>query len=231
MAFGVIRALPQLSLEQVRRVLYKQVYFSGFEALTLIVIVAMAIGGIIVGQLHFTFGQSGEGALQMLALILLGELAPVLIAIIMIARSSSAMASELAAMKVNGEIRNLQRMGIDPAVYLVMPRVLGLMLSSLMLTIYLAFIAIVTGAVIVAGKSALVELVLLLANANVVLLLTCLLKSMVFGWAMASVACQRGLAAGSDFNDIPKAASAAVIRCLLVVFVLDGCFIAAKALL
>ncbi len=227
---SVFRAIPSLRRYPVRRVLYKQVYFSGLESLPLIVLVGGALGGIIVGQLHFSFGQSGEGALKLLSLILLGELAPMLTAIIMIARSSSAMASELAAMKVNGEIRNLVRMSIDPIRYLVMPRVVGMLLSSLVLTIYMASTAIVIGAIIVAGKNAPSALILLAGNASLPLISSALLKSLFFGVGVAFVSCWKGLAAGSDFTDIPKAASSAVIRSLIVVFVLDGLFIAFKVL-
>lgn len=228
---SVLRATSSLRRYPVRRVLYKQVYFSGLESLPLIILVGGALGGIIVGQLHFSFGQSGEGALKLLSLILMGELAPMLTAIIMIARSSSAMASELAAMKVNGEIRNLSRMSIDPVRYLVMPRVIGMLLSSVVLTIYMVCSAIVLGALIVAGKSAPAALILLASNANLVLIATALLKSLLFGGGVALVSCWKGLAAGSDFTDIPKAASSAVIRSLIVVFLLDGLFIALKVML
>ena len=82
----------------VRRVLARQLYFSGLESLWLVILIGIAVGAIIVSQLHFGIGQNGADALRLLAGLLLSELAPLLTALILIARSSSAMASELAAM-------------------------------------------------------------------------------------------------------------------------------------
>ncbi len=55
---------------------------------------------------------------------------------IVIARSGTAIAAELGAMKINGEIAALERLGIDPERYLLLPRVIGAATSVMLLTIY-----------------------------------------------------------------------------------------------
>jgi phospholipid/cholesterol/gamma-HCH transport system permease protein len=52
----------------------------------------------------------------------------------MVARSSSAVASELAHMRANGEFRCLARHGIDIGGYLLLPRMLGMTFAAIVLS-------------------------------------------------------------------------------------------------
>lgn len=223
--FKVSGSATSLRRWPVKRVLMKQLYFCGIEALPLLLFVGAAVGGIIVAQLHYQIGQSSEGSLRLLASITFTELAPLLTAILLTARSSSAMASELAMMRYSGELASLQHMGIDIHAYLILPRILGMLLATTILTFYFGVIALFTGAVGVAGFGWLNELSRLPLALPVSTLLTCLGKSAVFGAAIAAVACARGLAGGHSTTDVPIAASSAVIRALLTLFALDLLFI------
>ncbi|WP_374357428.1 MlaE family ABC transporter permease [Chitinimonas sp.] len=219
LSVGALRHWP------VRRALARQVYFSGIQALPVVLFVGTAVGGIVASQLHYQIGQSGEGALRLLASITLTELAPLLTAILLTARSSSAMASELALMRMHGEIRALTALGVDIGGFLVLPRVLGMLLSATALTFYFALVAIVAGALGVAGfgwRHELLRLSLVLSPATVAL---CLAKSLAFGALLAGVACARGLASNGTPTDVPVAASSAVMRALASLFALDLLFI------
>lgn len=206
----------------VRRVLARQLYFTGLESLILVLLIGMALGAIIVSQLHYKFGQSGAETLRLLAQLLLGELAPLLTALILIARSSSAMASELAAMRVNNEIWMLTQFGVNPVHYLFLPRIAGMLLASVLLAIYLALAAMLTAAVLTAGPNAFNELYLLSDALPLPDVLGGLVKTALFGVAIAVIACRAGFRAGHAMTDIPRAASRAVVSSLLVVFVLDA---------
>lgn len=206
----------------VLRALARQLYFSGLESLVPVVLIGLAVGAIIVSQLHFGIGQSGAETLRFMASLLLSELAPLLTALILIARSSSAMASELAAMRVNNEIWMLQQFGVNPAHYLMLPRILGMLLASVLLMTYLALAALLIGALLVSGDNAVGELALL---GDVLLLSTVvsgLAKTALFGLVIALVACATGFRAGGAMTEIPRAASRAVVSSLLTVFVLDA---------
>lgn len=205
----------------VRSVLMRQLYFTGVESLSLIVLIGIAVGGIIVNQMHFQVGQSGPETLRMLALITVNELAPLLTALIMIARSSSAMASELAAMQVHGEISTLQHLGISIPHYLLLPRVTGMVLASFFLSLYFAVVSLLAAAFLVAGFNGPHELVLLGDALPLGTVLLGVVKSLLFGLAIALMACRAGLAGHLAVTDIPKAASRAVINSLLAVFAAD----------
>lgn len=206
----------------VRRVLARQLYFTGVESLWLVVLIGMAVGAITVSQLHYGFGQSGADTLRLLAGLLLTELAPLLTALILIARSSSAMASELAAMRVHHEIWMLQQFGINPRHYLMLPRIAGMLLASVILSIYLAAAALLTAALMMAGPNAFNALRLLAETLALPAVLQGMSKSVLFGGVIAGIACRAGFRAGHALTDIPRAASAAVVGSLLAVFVLDA---------
>lgn len=206
----------------VRRALARQLYFSGLESLALVVLIGIAVGAIIVSQLHFGIGQSGGETLRLMATLLLSELSPLLTALILIARSSSAMASELAAMRVNNETWMLQQFGVHPAHYLMLPRVTAMLLASFLLAIYLSLSSLLVGALLVSGANAVGEL----ARLGDVLMLSTVLeglaKTALFGLVIAFVACRTGLRAGGAMTEIPRAASRAVVSSLLSVFIIDA---------
>lgn len=206
----------------VRRALARQLYFSGLESLTLVLLIGVAVGAIIVSQLHFGIGQSGSETLRLMATLLLSELSPLLTALILIARSSSAMASELAAMRVHNELWMLRQFGVSPAHYLMLPRVTGMLLASVLLSLYLSLAALAAGALLVSEANAFGELLRL---GDVLPLWTVaegLLKTALFGVVVAYIACRTGFRAGGALTDIPRAASRAVVSALLAVFVLDA---------
>lgn len=206
----------------VRRVLLKQLLFSGLESAALVLLVGVLAGVIIVSQLHLNFGQSGQETILLLAQLCFRELAPLLTALILIARSASAMASELASMQVHGELQSLERMGIPVRNYLVRPRLLAMLCSALVLQVYFLAGAILAGSAMTAGFSWDHELGRLLESVPLSMVLASLGKAAVFGVLIAAVACREGLRPTRSMTDIPRASSRAVIKCLVLLFVADG---------
>lgn len=219
---GAWLRLPDLATRwPARRVLLKQLYFSGAESLGLIILIGAAVGAIIVQQLHIQFGQSGSEVLRLLMIMTLDELAPLLTALVMVARSSSALASELAAMKVHGEIQLLERLGVSPQTYLILPRLAGMSLASLTLSAYFTLATLTTGVIMVGGFNLWHELYHLSEVLPAGLIGQSLLKALLFGLLMSVIACRAGLRAEAGMTEIPKAASRAVIRSLLAIFIVD----------
>lgn len=204
-----------------RRVLFKQVYFTGIEALLLVVLIGFALGGIVVSQLHDQYGQSREAALRLLAVLTFGELAPLFTALLLVARSSSAVASELAAMKAHGELDSLTALGIPLSSYLIAPRLVGMTISSAALALYLALSAMLGGAVLSSGWDIGYQVFQLDRFLHPGMLLTCVGKAALFGFVAVAVACRMGLKAKPYVTEIPKASSRAVMRGMLAVFILD----------
>lgn len=204
----------------VRRVYLKQVYFSGVQSLPLALLAGTAVAGIMIGQLR-SFGESPKESIDILLTITLNELAPLLTAFLIAARSAPAMASELATMQANGEIRLLSRLGIPPLQYLLVPRVIGMATGAVLLVIYFCFATSVAGSLFAAGAHFFNALITVSGSLDMSALWFCLLKSLLFGAAIALVACYTGLRARGSYTEVPIAASQAVVRALAAVFLLD----------
>lgn len=218
-----VRAIPQLSRPPVWRVFERQLYFSGVESVTVGIAVGAALGLILVVQMDSLLGRNAFLSAKMLSFVMLRELGPLFAAIVLISRSATAMASELASMQVDGEIRQLEvGLGIPVVAYLLMPRVLGSMLSGVALSFYLQLGAILcgTGAVLMTGYNQ--DIPPVLAVMSLYDIAWSVAKSGLFGLWIGAIACANGMKSGFSRTSIPQAASRAVISAVLSVFILDG---------
>jgi phospholipid/cholesterol/gamma-HCH transport system permease protein len=80
-----------------------------------------------------------------LSTVLVREIAPVLVGLIMIGRSGSTLLVELGTMKTEGQIHMLDALGIDPFLYLVVPRVLAFCVCMFSLTTAFVAVALLAG--------------------------------------------------------------------------------------
>lgn len=120
-----------------------QIYFTGYQALPLISVLALASGSIVILQSSTNLSLLGGGAIlgDLMVAIIVRELAPLLTALIVIARSGTAVASEIGNMRVNREIEALEAMGIHPLSYVVFPRLMGGVVSVVCLAVYFVLVA------------------------------------------------------------------------------------------
>ena len=137
------RSWRRLSRDHVAR----QVLEIGVEPILFVSAVAVFVGVSVVVQLSFWTGRAGQAHLlgPLLVAVVARELGPVLANIIVITRSSSAIATELAIMKVSGEVSRMETSGQDPFTHLVVPRVLGIALSTFCLTLVFILLSLASG--------------------------------------------------------------------------------------
>ena len=218
--------LRVLSIAPVRSIFRRQIYFSGMEGLKLVVALGLLAGAAVATQATALLGND-DLSVKGLVWVLVGELGPLLAAIIVIARSSVAIAAELSLMQIRDETAHLSMMHIPPLDYLVVPRIAALTLSVVVLTIYFQAVA-VTGGIAVSAMFQNVSFSAqvgrfheLIATADLVV---AGLKSLCFGLAIATISCFHGLDVGKSMTAIPVAAMRAVVQSLLFVLVLDALF-------
>lgn len=218
--------LAGLRNPSIRPVLLKQIYFSGFESAKVILVLALAIGTVIITQVMLLVGSANASLTgKVLVWTVVRELGPLLTALIVIARSGAAIATELGTMKINGEIEVLRGLGISPIDYLATPRIVGGMLAVFALTVYFEAGAILGGLLVASlGWHLPFEQFSqgLYAALTLQDLLMSVLKSLCFGLFIAAACCQQGLAVGRSATMIPQAATLGVMHSLFLVFVLDG---------
>ena len=120
------------------KVLKMQILFTGVNAMTIIAVLALALGAVLIIQGVSLLPQFGQGKLiyTILITVITRELGPILTAFIIIARSGTAIATEIGNMVISHEIEAYTSVGINPISYIVVPRFLGVTISMLMLNLY-----------------------------------------------------------------------------------------------
>src|SRR5436190_13056035 len=142
-----VASFPRNARSLSRRQMRLQVRFTAVDAMPIIAGLALLIGALVIAQAHaqaVRFGAS-EALGQLLATIIVRELGPLFAAIIVVARSGTAIASELATSRVMGEVTALEALGVDPVQYFVIPRLAGCAISVALLAVYFDAIAILGG--------------------------------------------------------------------------------------
>lgn len=130
-----------------RQAFARQLLAIGVEPLGFVAALAAFVGLSVVVQLTFWVGEAGQSQLlgPLLVTVVARELGPVLINLVVIVRSGSAMTTELGVRKINGEVRAREAQGSDPLLQLVLPRVLGMAMATFCLTIVFILVAFASG--------------------------------------------------------------------------------------
>lgn len=224
----VLTRLWVLRRPPVAEELTRQIFFTGASAARGLIVRGAFIGTLIIAYVIDVLEADAVLAVKILLLVVLREMGPLLAAVLVIQRSGTAIATELALMQISGEITSLRQMRVDPYDLLVVPRVAGMALSLAVLTFYVQVIAVGGGMllstlVIDASFAGLADSFFLLASPMDIIY--SVIKSLLFGTAIAVIACYHGLhPSGTSINAVPKAAISAVMESTLVVMLLNAVF-------
>lgn len=228
---GLLWLLPQPGRwpRTTRNVLARQILFTGVHAARFIGIVAVIVGLAVVLQARVWLARAGQSALvgPLLVAVIIREVGPLLVNFIVIGRSGTAIAAELASMRVAGEVEVLDAQGLDPMAYLVLPRAVGAALSVLGLTVFFVALSLASGFLI--GRLLGAEMAPARAFLDSVFgavsgadLFNLLAKSLAPGWLMAVICADEGLSVRGALTEVPQAASRAVTRSVAALFVVSA---------
>jgi phospholipid/cholesterol/gamma-HCH transport system permease protein len=138
---------PTTWRHSIRTEFMRQCYQVGARALPFILVSGIFVGfGIVAQSLHWlkVFGSTALYG-GFLSAVLVREIAPVLVGLIVIGRSGSTLLVELGTMKTEGQVDMLDAQGIDPFLYLVVPRVLAFCVCMFSLTTAFVAVALLAG--------------------------------------------------------------------------------------
>jgi phospholipid/cholesterol/gamma-HCH transport system permease protein len=197
------------------KILIMQILFTFVEALGISSLLALGIG-LAVNSIGIPFlaGLSREELIYpLLIAIITRELGPLLTAFIIIARSATAIATEMAGMVISHEVEAYISIGVDPIEYLGVPRFLGVTISLSLLNIYFSIFGL-AGSFLVAQlfnpmpvSTYFDHLFQYLTAPD---LLISILKSVCFGMIISIVAITKGFAVERASTEIPVAGLRAV---------------------
>jgi len=206
------------------KVLTMQILFTGIEAFSIVILIGIALGAVIIIEGFSILPQLGQGAViyHLLIIIITRELGPVLTAFIIIARSSTAIATELGNMVISHQIEALVSMGINPISYLAVPRFIGVTISTVILNVYFNISGLI-GSFFVTQLFFPLQVNEYFRNLLMVMkgsdILSSLVKSIVFGIIISTVATYNGFKVQQASTEIPQVAIRSVgqgfIFCIL----------------
>ncbi|MFZ9886712.1 MAG: ABC transporter permease [Myxococcota bacterium] len=227
-------ALPPGARRAVNQVGAKQILFTGVDAIPLVSLLGGSVGVLVIlnsADRLPDFGQA-EFMGRLLVLLILRELGPVLVALLVAARSGTAIAAELGTMRSRGEIDGLAGVGVDPLAYVVLPRVVGVAVAIVGLTVVFNLVAFAAGFQIAVFSRPTLDLWALYETLframhldDVALSIT---KSLLMGVAIAGVCARQGLSAKRAPTEIPRVTLQALVStlwvCVVIEFVLTFVF-------
>jgi phospholipid/cholesterol/gamma-HCH transport system permease protein len=191
------------------KVLTMQILFTGVEALSVISVLSLALGAVLIIQGVSLLPQFGQGNLiyAILITVITRELGPILTAFIIIARSGTAITTEIGNMVISHEIEAYISVGINPISYLVVPRFLGVTFSLVLLNLYFNIFGLI-------GSFFVTQLITpipileyfsnLLSQLTINDIFSSVLKSLIFGVIISTVATYNGFKVQSASTEIPQ---------------------------
>lgn len=204
-----------------------QVIFTGVDALPTITFLGLATGFIFTFRLISISNSLGgtDDIVNLLITVICLSAGPFLAAIIIISRTGSAIVVDLGNMKLHGEIEALENLGVNINDYLIAPRIISTAISQLAITVYFTVIALLTGILISAlfVNPAHFDFILRISNSFTPYLMSIfVVKNIIFGYVIATVACYNGLLVRYSATEVPQRTTASIVQSLSFVFVIDS---------
>jgi len=201
---------------------------AGANAVPIVLLIGFLMGVIIAFEIGLVAQQFGAVIFVVngVGVAMLRELGPLMTAIVFAGRTGAAFAAQIGTQKVNEEINAITTFGLSPVQFLVLPRLIAAMLMVPLLATLADVVGIVGGALVMAkfdvGVSQFYNQ--LLGSITVDDFMIGIVKSAVYGLAIGTIGCQKGLATGAGATSVGLSTTSAVVTSIVMIVVIDGVF-------
>ncbi|MDA8165022.1 MAG: MlaE family lipid ABC transporter permease subunit [Desulfobacteraceae bacterium] len=202
---------------------------AGVDAVPIIALLSLLLGMIMAFMSSVQLQQFGASiyVASLVSLAMTRELGPMITAIIVAGRSSSAFAAEIGSMKVSEEVDALTVMGFDPHAFLVLPKLLATLLVVPFLTLFSDIFAILGGLIVGVGVLNLTYHGYIDMTYQTLTLFDVywgISKSAVFALLISWAGCLRGFQARGGATAVGQAATSAVVTSIFIIILTDSAF-------
>lgn len=218
------------SLRQLRLGAYVTVIFrTGWQALPIIALLSFMIGIVITYQMGLQLKNYGANIfiVDLLGLSVLREFGPLITAIMVAGRTGSAFTAQLGMMKLNQEIDALDTIGVTPSSLLLLPRMIGLVISLPLLTMWADTFGVLGGMVMSNNMLGITWYDFLHRFPTVIplrALLTGLGKTPIFALVIASIGCFQGMQVKDSADSVGLNTTRSVVLSIFFIIVADAAF-------
>jgi phospholipid/cholesterol/gamma-HCH transport system permease protein len=207
----------------------RQVMETGVQAIPIVALIAFLISVIIayIGAEELRQYGGEIFVVDLVTISVLRELGVLLTAIIVAGRSGSAFAAEIGAMQLDDEVDALRAIGLDPMEVLVLPRVIGLMISLPLLTVVADAMGLAGGAALswtalgIPFNEFMVRMQQALSPTT---FWAGLLKSPAFAFVIALIGTYCGMQVQDSSRELGRQTTRAVVQSIFMVLLVDAVF-------
>ena len=202
---------------------------TGVDALPIVGLLSFLIGIVLAYQGADQLRRFGAEiyTVDLLGVGILRELGVLMTAIIIAGRSGSAFTAQLGTMRVNEEIDALRTLGLDPVEVLVLPRLIALLLTLPMLTLFSDFMGLLGGCLMawnsldITVPQFLAELRYALSNWTFWI---GIIKAPFFAAIIALIGCYEGFQVSRSAESVGRLTTLSVVEAIFLVIVTDAGF-------
>ena len=209
------------------RLVVQQIHFLGNYSLVIIAVSGLFIGAVLGLQAFYTLSRVGSESMVglLVALSLVRELAPVLVAILFAGRAGTSMTAEIGLMKAGEQLSAMEMMGVDPINRVFAPRFWAGAFVMPLLTGLFALIGVYGGYWVAVRWLGVDEgSYWSMMNDGVSVrddIVNGLIKSLVFGFAVSFLAVYEGAMAHPTPEGVAQATTRTVVKSALLILALD----------
>lgn len=198
------------------RPIIEQIAYVSLRSLSTVAFAGVFVGAILVLQFNLILAkydaQAFLGGLNTSAVV--REIGPLIISFLLAGKIGAFTAAELGTMRVTEQIDAIEALGTNPIQYLVIPRFIGIVISSVLL-LSIGLMVSILGSMIVAGAAAGINPLQYVSSiprfTDLSTFFGGMFKSFVYGVIVASVACYKGFTASGGARGVGKAVTQAAV--------------------
>jgi phospholipid/cholesterol/gamma-HCH transport system permease protein len=224
MLYETLRGVRRRGIE-VREIL-RQIVLIGVNSVPIVLLTGLFTGMVL--ALQTAYGLERFGAKNYVGNItglgFVRELGPILTAIVICGRVGAGIAAEIASMVVTEQVDAMRALGANPYQKLVAPRVLAAMISTPLLVVLANCVGIYGGLLVAVYELEISSHLYLKGLLYTIIIRDVtdgMLKSIVFGFLVVSLACFKGLRAHGGTEGVGLTTTSAVVTGVIVIFCAD----------
>ena len=211
-----------------RPILYN-IRSAGVDALPIVGLLSFLLGIVVAyqGAAQLRLYGANIFVVDLVALSMLREFAPLITAIIVAGRSGSAYAAQIGTMAVTEEIDAMRTIGIAPLDMLVLPKVLALLITLPLLTLFADLFGVLGGMLMAhiqldVGTAEFLDR--FVKTVSVTDLLIGIGKAPVFAAIIVTVGCFQGFQTKGGADSVGRQTTRSVVHSIFMVIVADALF-------
>ena len=202
---------------------------TGLKAVPIVALMSFLVGAIVAQQGAFQLRKFGAEpfVIDLVGILVLREVGILLTAILVAGRSGSAFTAEIGSMKMREEIDAMRVMGLNVTQVLITPRVIALVISLPLLGLVANVCGLAGGGMLLWVYSDITPASYISWLREAVAINTFLvgvIKAPFMALIIALISCSEGLQVGGSSESLGKRTTAAVVKSIFLMVLVDGIF-------